>query len=238
MSIPVRQGSAIPRPYTSGMGERVVPELPSPPELPAPVPGTLRRAWAKVPYEQRFRRQRRDLLDAAAGLAVDHGVAGTSVARITSRAGLAKRVFYEHFSDKEACFVELFEEYGAARLRDAVDAAGRTGDRGAVETIHAVIAALVSQRGTDPRLSGSIRAAAGPHPRLAAAFEEHDRRVADLLTVVAIRLGSELPEPTIRLAALLLVKGVIDLATELRERRGALEELTAICCRAFGLPTE
>ena len=218
------------------MGERVVPEFPSPPVLPEPMPSTSRRAWAKVPYEERFRRQRRDLLDAAAVLVADHGVAGTSVARVTSAAGLAKRVFYEHFSDKEACFVELFEEYSAAYLRAAVDTAEAMGERAAVETVRAVIASLVGQRVADPRLIEALRSATGPNPRLAAAFDAHHRRVADLLTVVAIRLRSELPEPTIRLAALLLVNGVIDLTAELRERRGALDELTTICCRAFGLP--
>lgn len=228
--------ASMPRSYTSVMGERAVPEFPSPPELPEPAPRASRRAWAKVPYEQRFRRQRRDLLDAAAALAIDHGVAGTSVASITSAAGLAKRVFYEHFPDKEACFVELFRESGAANLRVALDTAEAAGDRRAAETVHAVIAALVSQRGADPRLLGAFKAAAVPQSRLAAAYDEHHRRIADLLAVVAIRLGSELPEQTVRLAALLLVNGVIDLSAELRERRGALDELTTITCLAFGLP--
>lgn len=220
------------------MGERLVPEFPSPPELPEPIPRASRRAWAKVPYEQRFRRQRRDLLDAAAALAADHGVAGTSVASITSAAGLAKRVFYEHFADKEACFVELFEETGAGHLRVAVDTAEAMGDRGASETVHAVIVALVSHRGADPRLMDAFKAEARAGSRLAAAYDEHHRRIAGLLTVVAMRLGSQLPEQTIRLAALLLVNGVIDLAAELRERRGGLWELTTITCRALGLPAE
>lgn len=220
------------------MGERVVPELPSPPELPEPTPTASRRAWAKVPYEERFRRQRRDLLDAAAGLAIEHGVAGTSVASITSAAGLAKRVFYEHFPDKEACFVELVKEYSAGRLRNARDTAEAMTGRSATETLHAVIAALMRHRETDPRLMDAVRAATAPQSRLAAAYDEHHRRIADLLAVVAIRLGSELPEPTIRLAALLLVNGVIDLSAELEKRHGVLDELTTIAGLALGLPAE
>src|SRR5580698_5680386 len=72
----VRQGVAI----LAGVTPRPGPGYPSPPELPEPSPATSRRAWGKVPYPERFRRQRRDLLDAAAGLAAEHGVAGTSVA--------------------------------------------------------------------------------------------------------------------------------------------------------------
>ena len=222
----------------AGMAQRPGPGYPSPPESPEPIPATSRRAWGKVPYEERFRRQRRDLLDAAAVLAAEHGVAGTSVASITSAAGLAKRVFYEHFADKEACFVEVFRAFGADYLRFALDTAEAAGDRSARETIRAVIRALVSYRGADPRLIAAIRAEARPDSALAAAYDEQHRQVADLLVAVALRLGSPLPEPTIRLAALLLVHGVVDLAAELRERRGALSELSTIVCLAFGLPVE
>jgi AcrR family transcriptional regulator len=195
-----------------------------------------RRAWGKIPYAERFRRQRRDLLDAAAGLAAEHGVAGTSVASITTAAGLAKRVFYEHFADKEACFVELFREFGAAQLRAALDTAEAGGERSAFGTVRSVIGSLVTYRGSDPRLIPAIRAEARPGTALEAAYDEHHRQIADLLVVVALRLGSALPEQTIRLAALLLVNGVVDLAAELRERRGALSELSLIICLAFGLP--
>ncbi len=220
------------------MAQRLVPDYPSPPEFREPSPTASRRAWGKIPYEERFRRQRRDLLDAAGVLAAEYGVAGTSVASITSAAGLAKRVFYEHFAAKEACFVELFREFGAEYLRFALEAAAGAVDRSAFETIRTVIRALVSYRGTDPRLIAAIRAAARPNSLLAAAYDEQHRQVADLLVAVALRLGSSLPEQTIRLAALLLVNGVVDLASELRERRGALRELTTIVCLAFALPVE
>jgi AcrR family transcriptional regulator len=218
------------------MAQHPVPGYPSPPESPEPIPAASRRAWGKVPYEERFRRQRRDLLDAAAALAAEHGVAGTSVASITTAAGLAKRVFYEHFADKEACFVALFREFGAEYLRFALRTAEAASGQGAFDTVRSVIRALVSYRGADPRLIAAIRAEARPDSPLAAAYDEQHRQIADLLVVVALRLGSALPEPTIRLAALLLVNGVVDLAAELRERRDALSELATIVCLAFGLP--
>jgi AcrR family transcriptional regulator len=220
------------------MAPRLVPDYPSPPEVPEPNPVASRRAWGKIPYEERFRRQRRDLLDAAAALAAELGVAGTSVASITSAAGLAKRVFYEHFTDKEACFVVLFREFGAEYLRSALDTAEAASGRSAFETVRSVIRALVSYQGADPRLIAAIRAEARPGSRLAAAYDEQHRQVADLMVVVALRLGSALPEPTLRLAALLLVNGVVDLGDELRERRDALRELTVIVCLAFGLPAQ
>jgi AcrR family transcriptional regulator len=215
--------------------QRPVPQYPSPPEVSEPGPATSRRAWGKVPYEERFRRQRRALLDAAAALAAENGVAKTSVASITSEAGVGKRVFYEHFADKEACFVELFREYGAAQLRFALETAEASGDRNALETVRSVIRALVTYRGADPRLAPAIRAEARPGSRLADAYAEHHRQIADVLVVVALRLGSPLPEQTLRLAALLLVNGVVDLGPELRQRRHGLSELSTIVCSAFGL---
>ena len=163
-------------------------------------------------------------------------MAKTSVASITSTAGLAKRVFYEHFADKETCFVELFREYGAEQLRFALDAAEAETDRSPLETLRAVIRALVTYRAADPRLVAAIRAQARPGSPLAAAYDEHHRAIADLLVVVALRLGSPLPEATIRLAALLLVNGVVDLGPELRRRPHALSELSTIVCLTFGLP--
>ena len=59
---------------------------PLPPDPPEPQPVRSRRAWGKIPYEERFRRQRRELLDAAAALAIERGVAGTSIASIITRA--------------------------------------------------------------------------------------------------------------------------------------------------------
>jgi len=228
------------------MGERPVPDhdnatvaaVTSLASADAPGRVATRRAWGKIPYEERFRRQRRDLLEAAATLGAEHGVAGTSVASITAAAGVGKRVFYEHFADKEACFVEMFRELGAEYLRFALDAAAAAGNQRPADAMRAVIHALVSFRGADPRLIAAIRAEARPGSALAAAYDAQHRQTAKLLVTVAVQLGSPLPERTIRLAALLLVNGVVDLAPELRQRRGALRELATITCLALGLPLD
>lgn len=223
------------RGYTPVVAQRTLPDLPVPPELPEPAPATVRRAWRKVPYEQRFRRQRRDLLAAAARLAPERGIRGTSVAAIASGAGVSKRVFYEHFTDKQACFADVLRQIGADHLRNGVAAAEAAQGLSTFDTIRSVIRALVSYRGSDPRLIAAIRAESPAGSALEAQWTEHRRRVAELLASLAARLGSQLPEPTVRLAALLLVNGVVDLQAELAERRGAVRELATICCLAFGL---
>jgi AcrR family transcriptional regulator len=220
------------------MADQQAPLYQAPPELPEPEPPGSRRAWGKIPYEQRFRRQRRELLDAAAALAVERGVAGTTIASITTRAGLAKRVFYEHFADKEACFAEVLRQIGATRVRSAHAAAESAAGGSPFEVMRAVIRALVDYREIDPRLLASLRGEALPASTLTAASADHRAQISDLLVAVAVRLGSELPEKTIRLAAMLLIAGVADLGAELRGRRGALQEITTIVCLAFGLPGE
>lgn len=220
------------------MTQRAVPDYPVPHAVPEPDPPASRRAWGKIPYEERFRQQRRELLDAAAALTAEQGVAGTTVASITSRAGLAKRVFYDHFTDKEACFVELLKHIGAEHLRRAVAAAEAAEGRSAYETLRAVIQALVTPSSADRRLAAAARAEIRHHSGLSATYDEHRRQVADLLVAVALRLGSKLPEDTIRLFALVVVHGVTDLGSELRARRSGLREVTTMCCLAFGLPPE
>jgi len=53
--------------------------------------------------------QRERILAAAEELIAEKGCAGTSIEAIVKRAGVSTITFYEHFDDKEACFVAAFE---------------------------------------------------------------------------------------------------------------------------------
>lgn len=57
------------------------------------------------------------LLQALATVAGSKGLRATSVADVVGAAGVSKRTFYEHFSDKEACFLSLYREASASALR-------------------------------------------------------------------------------------------------------------------------
>lgn len=54
--------------------------------------------------------QRARLLTAAADALEQHGYARMSVAEVVGRAGVSRKTFYETFSDREDCFLALFEE--------------------------------------------------------------------------------------------------------------------------------
>jgi AcrR family transcriptional regulator len=70
---------------------------------------------------------RQDLLDAAAGLFIDHGYAATSTRAIADRAGLRQASLYHYFGGKEDILVELLQgtvrpSLLAARTLVALDA--------------------------------------------------------------------------------------------------------------------
>ncbi len=75
-----------------------------------------------VPNEHRAR-----LLQAMAQVAAAQGLAASSIASVVAEAGVSKRTFYEHFADKDACFLALYRAASASALRTLRDSvqAGR-----------------------------------------------------------------------------------------------------------------
>jgi AcrR family transcriptional regulator len=63
-----------------------------------------------LPREQVAEMQRSRLLVGAVGALEEHGYAGTTVARITARARVSRRTFYELFEDREACVAALIDD--------------------------------------------------------------------------------------------------------------------------------
>lgn len=84
--------------------------------------------------------QRERLLDAAARLIDELGCVGTSIEAIVKQARVSSVTFYEHFRDKEACFVATFDR-AVRELREAVRSELRSGD-GAPEALAALLAAI------------------------------------------------------------------------------------------------
>jgi AcrR family transcriptional regulator len=60
---------------------------------------------------------RQRLLDALAESIAADGYRGTTVADIVRRARTSRRTFYEHFADKEACFIALLTDANADVIR-------------------------------------------------------------------------------------------------------------------------
>jgi AcrR family transcriptional regulator len=82
-----------------------------------------RRPHASVRDELRAS-QRGRLICAVADAVAARGYAQTTVADITTLAGVSRKTFYEHFEGKEACFLASYD-VGAAAIVDAMVEAGQ-----------------------------------------------------------------------------------------------------------------
>src|SRR5258708_4614521 len=89
-----------------------------------PQPQVLpRRPHASVREELRAS-QRGRLICAVADAVAAKGYARTTVADITALAGVSRKTFYEHFEDKEACFLASYDA-GAGAIFEAMVQASR-----------------------------------------------------------------------------------------------------------------
>lgn len=202
------------------------------PDVGEPAPPRQRRAWGKLPHAERYRRQRRDLLRGAARLASRKGYAGTRVADIVAEAGLSKSTFYEHFSSKEDCFVELHRRTSAAMLRSGIQAAEAADGAPPFEALLAVIRAMVGYVEQDPRLAVAFRTELGAaHPQIREQREENVRQITELVTALARRLRTPLDQKELDTAARIVVHGVISILPELEREPATLDEELDVVAR-------
>jgi len=77
-----------------------------------------------LPREFIVQNQRERIVTALVDTVAEHGYNATTVAKITKAAGVSRRTFYEHFADKEACFLAAYEmvtDHIAASMRAAAE---------------------------------------------------------------------------------------------------------------------
>jgi AcrR family transcriptional regulator len=85
---------------------------------------TVAEDWQPVVADDAASPFRRRLLDGLAASITERGYRDTTVADIVRRARTSKRTFYDQFSSKEECFIELLaagNQEMIARIRAAVD---------------------------------------------------------------------------------------------------------------------
>jgi AcrR family transcriptional regulator len=154
------------------------------------------------------------LTEAMVWVSATHGYASASVERVSVRAGKSRRTFYEHFDNREACFVAALEQ-GFELLQNALGACCAERDTSAerlraaaweaicliedvpaltrmcvVEALAAGPAALEARRQALDRLAAMIQHLAGAeHPGIARA----------LLSAGLDRLHDELTSPAARI---------------------------------------
>jgi AcrR family transcriptional regulator len=93
--------------------------------------------------------QRERLIAAMLNAAATLGYRGTNVQDVIDRAGVSRPTFYEHFANKEDCFLAAFDT-SAARLRKKVGAAARKGGDAWRDRVRYGLEALLHFMGSEP----------------------------------------------------------------------------------------
>lgn len=137
------------------------------------------------------------LVDAAAQVMAERGIAGTTVEEVTARAGFTRGAFYSNFADKEALFLALLDRSWARRaewIRRAMTAGGPL--PGEADRSGSVADPVVDRQWTLVSVEFSLHAIR--RPAVARLLVEHERRVrAELAVLVTEALERAGRVPTV-----------------------------------------
>ncbi|MET0557880.1 MAG: TetR/AcrR family transcriptional regulator [Solirubrobacterales bacterium] len=194
------------------------------PSDPAPATPRLPAGRHGLPREFIAQNQRERIITALVDTVAERGYSATTVANITKTAGVSRRTFYEHFADKEACFLAAYEMV-ADHIRDSMRVAA-----GAFEEwpqqVRAALATMLRFLAAEPELARIVMiepVAAGGE--IAGRHRESMQGFVEILKAGRPSHGGERPLPDATEAT--LVGGIVSLIV--REinagRSDKLEEL-------------
>jgi AcrR family transcriptional regulator len=109
----------------------------------------------KLPSDLVSAVQRERLIAAMLRAASELGYREANVQDVIERAGVSRPTFYEHFSNKEACFLAAFD-VTAERLRDRVSQAGRQGGDSLRDRLRFGLETLLHFVATEPDAASTL----------------------------------------------------------------------------------
>jgi AcrR family transcriptional regulator len=133
--------------------------------------------------------QRTRLLEAIGRAVAERGYAGATIDDVVRRAGVSKKTFYDHFADKEDCFLAAYEAASEELLARVAEAHSAHDDW--LDRTRAGIVAYLRWLAADPALARVYLvevAAAGPR-----ALERRERLRDRYAELIRERRGSDLP---------------------------------------------
>lgn len=209
----------------------------------AGLPQALPRGHNMLPRDVVQRSQRARINEAMAGSVAAKGYAATTVADVTSLAGVSRTTFYEQFRDKEACYLACFEDQ-IRYLINRVRAVIATQHTPAGQFVQA-LAAMLDIAAAEPIYAHAfIGQATTVGPNALEALLDHKARIIRLLREIDARVPrgqrerSRLPVEIFEMA----MHGMYEfLSTEIRAgRAGRLPQRLPHMCwlwfSALGLP--
>ena len=152
--------------------------------------------------------QRARIIEAMRAAIAEHGYSDASVADVIKRAGVSRKTFYAQFTDKEDCFLAIYDEHVArlhAIARDAFDAQDEW-----IPSLRAGLTALLNALAYEPavaRLCFVDVLAAGPH-----AAEARNAAMRELEGILELGRGGDATagdsSPTPRALGMSMVGGL------------------------------
>lgn len=176
---------------------------------------------------------RRRLLDGLAASIAENGYRATTVADIVRRARTSRRTFYEHFSDKEACFVALLTDANAQMIRQIYAAVDRSAPwtRQVRQAVEAWIASAESRPAITVGWIRDVPALGAGARRLQRdtmeAFISMIQTLCDTEAWRAVRTG-----PVSRQLAVMLLGGLRELTATTVEDGGRISDITELAVHA------
>ena len=104
-----------------------------------------------LPREFIVQNQRERIITALVDTVAERGYNATTVAHITKAASVSRRTFYEHFADKEACFLAAYEMV-ADHIRDSMRVAAEAFDEWP-QQVRAALATMLRFLAGEPELA-------------------------------------------------------------------------------------
>jgi AcrR family transcriptional regulator len=156
------------------------------------------------------------------------GFQGTTVADVVRRARTSRRTFYQHFEDRESCYLALFDVV-TERVLDAIGEAG-TGEGPWTERVDRTLAAYFGVLVAEPELTRSYMQEMPAMDGGAAHVRAGNERAARQLVRMAAEAGEH--DPSVRPlpfeAALVVVGGLRELVLWALDEGRDLGELHAV----------
>jgi TetR/AcrR family transcriptional regulator len=164
------------------------------------------------------------MLRSVAEAVADRGFARVTVADVISRAGVSRETFYEHFSDKEDCFIAALDE-GARVLHEILAAVVASGAGDPLEQLDRMLKAYLNTLAAERAFAKAFLIDAyGAGPRATLRRIELQRQFVNLVAEI---FNSTEPDAPGRFACEALVASISSMVT-VRVGSGRLDELPAL----------
>jgi AcrR family transcriptional regulator len=149
-----------------------------------------------LPPEEVSERQRERLLRAMASCASELGYQNTTVADVVRVAKTSRSAFYDHFADKQECFLEVYRRTTGAFINAALEAAAAVEPW--QEKLEAGISTYFRWMAERPEVARNtiieIHQAGGPGLIARSKALEQWMRTIEGVAILARRAGAQLPE--------------------------------------------